>query len=74
MMFRNLQPFELKQLDSVLNTHSYILQNHPGINLPTLQTPRSTPVIYNRSQKTTCKEKRIAETIQNFIKKQKGII
>ena len=66
MMFRNLQPFELKQLDSVLNAHSYILQNHLGIDLPTEQIPRCYPYHIKPERETQDKE-RIAKTIKKFV-------
>ena len=65
MMFRNLQPFELKQLDSLLNTHSYILQNHSGIDLPTEQVPRSYPYHIKPKQETQ-KQQRINKTLEKY--------
>ena len=72
MLFRNeFHTLEgLIEISSLIDCHSFILQNHSGINLQPEQVPRSYPYHIKR-KKPTADEIRIAETIENYINRDK---
>lgn len=65
MLFRNLHTLEeLKEASSLIDTHSYLLQEHYGNNLPTLITPRTQE--YKKTPKINKDNDRINQIIKEF--------
>ena len=75
MVFRNLHNLtELKELASVIDSYQFTTCNKFSLDLPVEQVPRSPNINYSQTKQETDNQKRINNTIKEFIKKQREAI
>ena len=68
MPFRNLSFIEIKELASLIDSHSYLLQEHFGSDLPFERKPCSN-YIPKPTKKEIENQERIKKTINAFTKR-----
>ena len=71
MLFRNLSYMEIKEISSLIDSHSFLLQNHFGDNLPFERvSSKSYPIKETLTKEDQLNKTRIDEIINRFVNKK----